>query len=430
MEAVASRSILAATGERFIVSDCDFCRVVQYKWHMWRYLHCGELQMDLHQFIMGPRPANIPENYVIDHADRDRLNATQENLRWVSESFNSWNRAKKTNTTSKFIGVSFNKERGKWKATCAGKQLGRFSNERDAAKAVAKEAIVRWDDWAAKSDLLIGPELLTVEEIMTIQQELTLRVAKEARTLPKGVRVSKTMRYTARYAGKHLGNFDTAEEAGSAYSTYVEDLREQKWRQHVLTPIFKDQDGDAAILLTGKYSDGHSAKCPEHLWHQLTFETTWWYDGIYALGQWEKSKHHMHRVVFQLCNPEWDRKLQVDHMIPEKTLDNRECNLRIATQSLQAYNKSKRSGTKSDYIGVSPTKSGKWLAKMTKDGKTYSVGCKFTTQHDAARALNAKAIELWGKDARLVKILDEVDDDDDEHDLAESSTWLQNLEIN
>lgn len=36
----------------------------------------------------------------------------------------------------------------------------------------------------------------------------------------------------------------------------------------MMTPIFKDQDGDAAILLTGKYSDGHSAKCPEHLWRE------------------------------------------------------------------------------------------------------------------------------------------------------------------
>lgn len=36
-------------------------------------------------------PAHVPEDWVIDHADRNRLNNTRGNLRWVSRSFNAWN---------------------------------------------------------------------------------------------------------------------------------------------------------------------------------------------------------------------------------------------------------------------------------------------------------------------------------------------------
>lgn len=301
--------------------------------------------------------------------------------------------------------MSLNK--GKWSAECCGKWLGRFNEERDAGKAVAREAISRWGDWAAKNDLLIGPGLLTAADILTIQQELTLTTSKEAKSLPRGVSRSGVL-YWARHAGKDLGRFQTIEEAATAYIKQVSKVREEKWINHLMTPVYRDKDGDAAIILTGKNSSGHSAKCPEGLWHQLTFSTLWWYDGKYACGTWDGKKDRMHRVVYKLCNPDWDGKLQVDHKIPERTLDNQESNLRIATQSFQAYNKCKRQGTTSKYIGVRQEESGKWSARINKDGVGYYLGSKFLTCHDAACALNAKAIELWGQEARILTIDDEA----------------------
>lgn len=425
MDARQNRTIRAKSGEDFVVSACDYDRVMEHEWYVWHYLISKELNTSLHNFIIGPRPADIPEDYVIDHANRDRLNASRSNLRWVSIGFNNWNRAKRDNTTSRFMGVSYDKSRSKWIAVCAGKNLGRFSDERDAAKAAAQEAIRLWGPWASESDLLIGPELLTQMEIDKIKENLAIAPKKEARSLPKGVRKMTDTRYIARYDGKQLGSFETAKDAEAAYNKHVQGLRQEKWSKHLLTPVLKDQDGDAAIPLTGKYSKGHSAKCPDFLWHQLTFETTWWYDGIYAHGNFEGSKQQLHRLVFKLCNPDWDGKLQVDHIIPEKTLDNRECNLRIANNSLQAYNKCKRSGTTSEYIGVCQVKkTGKWRAYIAKEGKTHSLGQTFATQQDAVRALNAKATELYGENARIMKILDEVDE------LAETSNQLEQLKIN
>lgn len=49
-----------------------------------------------------PNPDNLP---CIDHINRNRLDNSLSNLRWVSYSLNSKNRSSKLNATSRFIGV-------------------------------------------------------------------------------------------------------------------------------------------------------------------------------------------------------------------------------------------------------------------------------------------------------------------------------------
>lgn len=407
-------TIQTAGGEA-VISACDYDRVMKYTWRTWKYLFCTELNMSLHQFIIGPRPVGIPDDWVIDHSNRKPNDASQPNLRWVTQQFNNFNRAKKENTSSPFVGVTYRAQRFKWEATLAGKYLGKYRDERDAAKAVAKEAIKLWGSWASESDLLIGPDLLTLKEISEIKEEITreseVPERKITRSLPKGVQlINGSVLFQAKYAQFQIGKYTTAEEASAAYQKYVKKMKEDKWAAHVATEIVRDDDGNAVIPLTGTHSNGHVAKCPDHLWHKLTFDNSWWFDGTYAFGYWEGKKEAMHRIIYRLCNPEWDEKLQVDHITPEHKLDNRECNLRPANKSLQAYNKCKKKGTMNTYIGVTKTKSGNWRGKMMKDGVTYSVGCAFKTQNEAARALNVKAVELYGKDARLIRIIDEPTD--------------------
>ena len=50
----------------------------------------------------------------------------------------------------------------------------------------------------------------------------------------------------------------------------------------------------------------------------------------------------LHAVIFEMLHPGYDKKLSIDHIIPDNKLDNRECNLRLATRGEQAFNKSKR----------------------------------------------------------------------------------------
>ena len=89
-----------------------------------------------------PNPENLRE---IDHIDRDRTNNSISNLRWVSRSNNNRNKPKKQNTSSKYMGVSFNKAKRKYRAQIRieNKQIhiGYYEKEEDAAK--ARDAYVK-----------------------------------------------------------------------------------------------------------------------------------------------------------------------------------------------------------------------------------------------------------------------------------------------
>ena len=87
-----------------------------------------------------PNPDNLRE---IDHIDRNKTNNSISNLRWISKSNNCRNKSKKQNTSSKFMGVCFDKANGKYVAKIRinnkKKHIGCYATEEDAAKA--------WDDY-------------------------------------------------------------------------------------------------------------------------------------------------------------------------------------------------------------------------------------------------------------------------------------------
>jgi len=67
-------------------------------------------------------------------------NYTPNNCRWVTTQIQGRNRKKRSNSSSQYTGVSFQSSRNKWIATAMGingkrLNLGRFTNEVDAAKA-------------------------------------------------------------------------------------------------------------------------------------------------------------------------------------------------------------------------------------------------------------------------------------------------------
>jgi hypothetical protein len=89
----------------------------------------------MHRVIM-----NQPRGLLVDHKNLNTLDNTRTNLRLATRSQNMFNRKKiKSNTSSRFIGVCFDKRRKKWCAyiTVEGKRiwLGTFDNEIDAALA-------------------------------------------------------------------------------------------------------------------------------------------------------------------------------------------------------------------------------------------------------------------------------------------------------
>jgi hypothetical protein len=104
----------------------------------------------------------------------------------------------------------------------------------------------------------------------------------------------------------------------------------------------------------------------------------------------------MHREILDV--PEG---LCIDH-INHNGLDNRRANLRIVTQEQNNWNNRKRRGNcSSQYKGVSwPNRNGKWLAKIIYRGKSIYIGY-FDDEVSAAKAYDAKALELFGEYAAL-----------------------------
>jgi len=134
--------ITLTKNKKTIISKSDFKEVSKYKWYAYTnrgltyagrtvYVNgVGRIQQ-LHIFLLGTK-----DGYEIDHINRDSLDNRRSNLRFLSHSDNCFNRRKKPNTTSKYIGVSLNKNTGKWvsyiKKNGVLYYLGSFNSEDEA----------------------------------------------------------------------------------------------------------------------------------------------------------------------------------------------------------------------------------------------------------------------------------------------------------
>ena len=96
-----------------------------------------------------------------------------------------------------------------------------------------------------------------------------------------------------------------------------------------------------------------------------------------------------------------DPSIQADH-INLNCLDNRRCNLRIATNSQNNANKGKqKSAIYSEYKGVSWDKRrGKWYSQISKNNKCKFLGY-FNDEVKAAKAYDIAAKRLYGEYAFL-----------------------------
>jgi len=110
----------------------------------------------------------------------------------------------------------------------------------------------------------------------------------------------------------------------------------------------------------------------------------------------------MHREILGL---KYGDKRQADH-INHNTLDNRRCNLRICSHQQNGMNQRKHrtwcgKETSSRYNGVSWRKDvKKWGARICFNGKHIHLGY-FTSEAEAAKAYDTKALELFGEYANL-----------------------------
>lgn len=124
-------------------------------------------------------------------------------------------------------------------------------------------------------------------------------------------------------------------------------------------------------------------------------------DGIIYVRWWDGGKQirrALHRLIMGLPTKE------VDH-INGNRLDNRRCNLRLASRSENASNRGpQRKKNQHPYKGIKfhnrPALTKKWQAAIKVNGVTFS-GKYYATPIEAARAYDELAIKHHGQFARL-----------------------------
>jgi len=137
-----------------LVDDSDFEWLNKYSWYnnvgyarSFSNINNKIIRKYMHHFLI-----NKIKGYEIDHIDGNRLNNQKENLRLVTRSQNNMNNSKRNNTSSKFKGVYFDKERNKWSVEIHLNNkkifLGRFKSEIDAAKVYNEKAKELFKEYA------------------------------------------------------------------------------------------------------------------------------------------------------------------------------------------------------------------------------------------------------------------------------------------
>lgn len=140
-------------GQRMKVDDEDYDLLNQWDWQAAFDSHTETFYairtdrsnpkkrrtIRVHRFIM-----NTPKGMYTDHKDGDTLNNQKSNLRICTNSQNQMNKGSNFNSTSKFKGVSWNKDHNKWSVEIGFKKknyyLGTFESEKEAAKIYNQKA--------------------------------------------------------------------------------------------------------------------------------------------------------------------------------------------------------------------------------------------------------------------------------------------------
>lgn len=419
-----TKEIIAYT----LVDEHRYDEINKHRWYLDRkYARCAfqNKSIFMHHMVHGPPP----ENLYIDHKNGNKLDNRESNLHPVTYSQNSQNRSRSNNKeyASKYIGLS--KESGKWRVQVRYNyeyiNLGSFESEVEAAKQYDIYVLLKIGQYAKTNGLISYEEAVN----LNINPDDLVK-SRKGKELPKGISYNKKKnRYKVSvvYQGElyedHFKNLEPAMLQLEEYLNHIEDLKAKEKEEHYSQDIERDQNGNAILLIkNGEVSD--EVIVDDDKWHELSsYSWSMSSDREYYKAIINGKFTCLHRYVL-LGEEAFLKKGRVDHADRNKK-NNKVSNLRLVSAKLNAHNVSKRKSTSSKYIGVCFDKrTNAYKGYIKCDAVTHHCGYH-KTEKEAARARNAKAIELHGD---LANLNDISDDEDEEEEIL--TNQLNEININ
>lgn len=143
-----------AKGLSVVIDAKDECWVRAFKWNAHRvgntvYARTSfPRKLYLHELIV-----KAPAGGTVDHKNGNGLDNRRQNLRPATRRQNGQNSRSRRNSTSVFLGVCKDKERGGWiaqikRSNDSRRRIGRFQTEEEAARAYDAEALQAFGEFA------------------------------------------------------------------------------------------------------------------------------------------------------------------------------------------------------------------------------------------------------------------------------------------
>lgn len=159
------REIKLTQGKVALVDDWEYERLSKYTWHAiksGRNLYAGrnipynnqraQKQIRMHNVVFPP-----PINLEVDHIDGNGLNNQKHNLRHCSRTENQMNQRPTVESSSKYKGVCWDRDKFKWRARIRLDKkifhLGYFKSEKDAGLVYNCAAIEHFGEFARLNDI-------------------------------------------------------------------------------------------------------------------------------------------------------------------------------------------------------------------------------------------------------------------------------------